>query len=115
MTHPGCGERTLFTAAELVALDARGEGHHVLEDGYSCELDSAHPGPHLLLAQAYNDGELWLAWDGEHRELLLLAPCEAEESRTDDLEPELCTLPADHYGRHSFEMDSHLTGRIPPL
>ena len=112
MTRPGCGERTRFTDAELKALSARGGGgHHVLEDGYACELEATHPGPHLFLAQAYDDGELWLAWDGEHRELLPLAPCEAEEAEGDQ---EVCTLPAGHHGRHSFELDGQ-TGRLPPL
>ncbi|HZD71235.1 MAG TPA: hypothetical protein VFA45_20735 [Actinomycetes bacterium] len=108
MTYAWCGERTVFTSAELDALDAKGGGYHVLEDGYGCELESGHPGSHLFLAQAYDDGELWLSWNGEHRELLQLGPCEAE---TDGW---VCELPAGHYGRHSSEDDVQ-TGRLSPL
>lgn len=105
-----CPARVVLSQAEFDVVDALPDGAHQVERELSCEIEAGHPGPHTALAQAYGqpERERWLQWDdsgtrtwadigdSEH--------CQAEGPPIKRMiDNELCVLPEDHWGRHSFE------------
>jgi hypothetical protein len=98
-TH--CAAATDLTDDQVARLNAAPDAdHHLVETKLGCEVrQTGHPGVHLALAQAAGDAELWLLWgDAGPREFKVLPPCVAEDVELG----EVCTLPLQHPGLHSF-------------
>lgn len=101
-----------LTADEIAYLEALPKAAHEVEAEALCELEAGHPEPHLALGQGFQpDGEIWIRWSpavGLRELTAALGQCDAE--RPDD--EELCELPADHPGHHSFDLEEG-RGRTP--
>lgn len=106
-----CGSPATLTQAELDRVDALPDGAHVTQKRLNCELQAGHPDSHLALAQAYgkvSERSLWLRWGESVRGWLDIedgAHCQVEGPPLPDMgDNELCELPGEHPGRHSFEL-----------
>jgi hypothetical protein len=103
MTRAGCPVATALTAGEYGRL-ADLEGTDELEWFTWCELEGGHEDPwHWAHAQTALDGVWWLRWQPTARELVTHLACQADTEKPDQKEPEPCTLPEGHIGRHSFD------------
>lgn len=100
---PRCLETTTLTASEISTLRALPDlaGPPSKHD-FACELAAGHHDLHAAFVVATDGGERWwwIRWSVHHRELRDLEIC----TRTDEQSGDDCLLPAQHPGRHSFEM-----------
>ncbi|GAA4186540.1 hypothetical protein GCM10022252_18690 [Streptosporangium oxazolinicum] len=74
----------------------------VVEPYMRCSLEAGHRGRHVTLAQGSSMTDWWATWGTEdiHGEFLVLPNCSITEPITEDA----CVLPAEHVGKHSFEL-----------
>ena len=104
-----CARQAVLSQPELDIINALPDSAHETAGELWCELEPAHPGPHLALAQAYGNPERsrWLQWDDNGRSWLDIedsAHCNAEGPLIKSInEPAMCLLPGTHLGRHTFE------------
>jgi hypothetical protein len=100
---PRCAETTTLIAPEISALRALPDlAGPPPKQQFACELAARHHDLHTAFLGATDGGERWwwIRWNVHHRELRHLEIC----NRTDQQSEDDCLLPAEHPGRHSFEM-----------
>jgi hypothetical protein len=107
MPKPRCASPGSITDAEYARLDALGDGGFGVEREFPCELQAGHPDLHCGVGQDVGPADAWwVCWGpnvGADR-LRRLPYCPAEDGA------DLCLLPLDHWGDHSFHLRS-----LPPL
>ncbi|MFL6111831.1 MAG: hypothetical protein ACJ786_10820 [Catenulispora sp.] len=97
----------MIRSAELLTLiPVPGEVHPA--GGFlSCELADEHAGSHVALLATAQDGNQWwwARWDGQLREVLVVAQMDLcpDELPQGDYADE-CLLPRGHLGPHSFDL-----------
>lgn len=104
MTMLRCPHVVTLTADEHDRLDQLG-GDHEIEWDLFCELQGRHPGPHVTLGQAVGDAMWFVRWAGDSRQLVTSREIVELECCPAESDVELCELPTDHAGGHSFELD----------
>jgi len=97
-----CREQVTLAAAELDRLAGLPRPANELTSQLDCELEGGHAGPHHALAQCSGEDDWWLRWGD--RLLVVIPVCPAEKAVPND-DPAPCTLPAEHSGRHCFDLD----------
>ena len=95
-----CPHVVTITEEEHDRLELLDDAAHEVEWDLCCALQGNHPGPHITLGQAAGNDEWWVRWSGTAREIVKLPGC-AAKTPTD-----LCFLPEDHYGAHSYELST---------
>ncbi|HEV2373573.1 MAG TPA: hypothetical protein VGS19_15545 [Streptosporangiaceae bacterium] len=103
-----CPAEVTLTPDETGQLAPIPEPFFALQAQLRCELQAAHDGPHLALAQASGSEGWWMRWADGLRDLAVIhGLCPAEQgggADGDDDYGEACSLPSGHAGCHSFEM-----------
>ena len=94
----------MLTDAERSFLDALPDGAFEVEDVLYCQVQRDHAGPHLANGQDSGSDEWWLRWDDTNREAICLPGCPVTRGVPDGAGEGLCLLPANHDGRHSFDL-----------
>ena len=100
--------------ADVMWLTSLPGAAHEVPQRVWCELEVGHADRHAGLGQDSFDGResttWWIWWpDGGDHEIGAAVPCPAWQPDADSLEfdedaREPCLLPANHSGRHSFQL-----------
>ncbi|MGP3919963.1 hypothetical protein [Nonomuraea sp. 10N515B] len=94
MPEAACPHYNVLTDAEWGPLS----GKYVANErklAYGCELQPGHAGPHMSevqLVPADPDQFVWIRWTDRQRELIALAPCQAEYVSDRAEDPTVCTM-----------------------